>query len=417
VGVPTRLAAGTQGILCTLYDTAARVARDPRMTGVLRAGPRVGSFLMSGGTAGQQSAKSLDAPFSMRPSPVLAFEALLDEMLIAIFHHPDLIPDDDDFAPAGFDVARAHGLFRAQGWLADPASYHDRPPPPIDDRSSHARAADIGYDHLTFTSGYEPHAGEPGRDRWLSHEANRSVHAYVSPAPGRAHHAWLVCAPGFGMGTNPFVDLRAFRTPAMHRRGVNVAVPVLPLHGPRASGRVRGEDLMTIDMVDSLHGIAQAVWDVRRLIRWLQDDQGAERIGLIGFSFGSLVASIVAALEPDLACVIAGIPLVDLPEMFRLHSGPHVTKLAEAHGVMGALADDIHRTVSPLSMPCGVPWERRYIFAGLGDRMSTFDQALRLWQHWDRPAMVAYQGGHIGFFWSRATRRLVDDAIEAWLEP
>jgi alpha/beta superfamily hydrolase len=157
------------------------------------------------------------------------------------------------------------------------------------------------------------------------------------------------------------------------------------------------------------------VWDVRRLVRWLEDGQGAERIGLIGYSFGALVASVVAALEPDLSCVIAGIPLVDLPEMFRSHSGRHVTELADAHGVLGTSADDVHRVVSPLSMSCLVPRERRYIFAGRGDRMSTFAQALRLWDHWDRPAMVAYQGGHVGFFWSRAARRLVDEAIDTWL--
>jgi hypothetical protein len=49
--------------------------------------------------------------------------------------------------------------------------------------------------------------------------------------------------------------------------------------------------------------------------------------------------------------------------------------------------------------------------------MSTFEQALRLWDHWDRPTMVAYQGGHVGFFWSRASRRLIDDAISTWLVP
>ena len=416
MGVPVRLTAATQGLVAAVQGTALSIARDPRTIRVLRAGPRVGSFLVKGGPRGP-SADQDRAPFSMRPSAVLALEALVDEVLIAIFHHPDLVPADDDFAPAGADVARAHELFEDRGWLADPASYHEPPPPPDDDQAWHARVPGIGYDHLSFTSGYEPHEGEPGRERWLSHEANRTVHTWVSPAPGRAHRTWLVCAPGFGMGTNAFVDLRAFRTPALHRQGINVAVPVLPLHGPRASGRVRGEDLMTIDMVDSLHGIAQAVWDVRRLIRWLRVGQGAKRIGLIGYSFGALVASLVAELEADLACVVAGIPLVDLPEMFRLHSGPHVAGLAQTHGVLGPQADDVHRVVSPLAMPCVVPLQRRYIFAGLGDRMSTFDQALRLWNHWDRPTMTAYQGGHVGFFWSLAARRIVDEAVDAWLVP
>jgi hypothetical protein len=342
-------------------------------------------------------------------------EAFLDEVLIALFHHPELIPDDDDFAPAGLDVSQAHELFAVSGWLADPATYHEQPPQPDDDRAWHERVPGLGYEHLTFSSGYEPHPGEPGRERWLSHEANRTVHAFISRAPRREHSSWLVCAPGFGMGNNAFVDLRAFRAPRLHREGVNVAVPILPLHGPRASGRVRGEDLMTIDMVDSVHGIAQAAWDMRRLICWLRVNQGAERVGLLGYSFGALAASLVASLEPDLACIVAGIPLVDLPELFQWHSDGHVSELAAAHGVLGTRADEIHRVVSPVAIPCKVSFERRYIFAGLGDRMSTFDQAVRLWNHWDRPSLVAYQGGHVGFFWSRAVRGLIDEAVDRWL--
>ena len=207
------------------------------------------------------------------------------------------------------------------------------------------------------------------------------------------------------------MDLRAFRSRQLNGRGINIAVPVLPLHGPRASGRVRGEDLMTIDLVDSMHGMAQAAWDLRRVIRWLRESQGATNIGLIGYSLGGLVAALVAALEDDLACVIAGIPVVSLPELFRRHSPPHITRLADAHEVLGRAADDAHRVVSPLAMDCRVPFERRYIFAGLADRMSTFGQARHLWLHWGQPTLAAYAGGHVGFFWSSAVRKLVDDAL------
>ena len=122
------------------------------------------------------------------------------------------------------------------------------------------------------------------------------------------------------MGSNAFVDLRAFRATQMHRHGVNVVVPVLPLHGARASGRVRGEDLMTIDLVDSMHGMAQATSDLRRVVRWLRQEQGADSVGVIGYSLGGLVASLVASLEDDLACVVAGIPVVGLPDLFRRHT-------------------------------------------------------------------------------------------------
>jgi len=280
-------------------------------------------------------------------------------------------------------------------------------------RAWHEHGPGLGYEHTTFTSGWEPHPDDPGRDRWLSHEANRTVHAWVSRAPGRDYRSWLVCGHGFGMGAKAWMDLRAFRTPQLHRQGINVVVPVLPLHGPRASGRVRGEDLMTIDLVDSLHGMAQATWDVRRLIRWLRETQGAESVGIIGYSLGALVAALVAALENDLACVIAGIPVVDLPDLFRRHSRPHVARLAADYGVLGQAADDVHRVVSPLAMACKVPLEQRYIFAGLADRMSTFGQARRLWLHWDRPRLAAYSGGHVGFLLSGAVRQLMDEAVRS----
>jgi pimeloyl-ACP methyl ester carboxylesterase len=245
----------------------------------------------------------------------------------------------------------------------------------------------------------------------MRHEANQTVHTWVAHVPERHRRTWLVCAHGLGMGSNPPVDLRAFRASQLVRRGVNVAVPVLPLHGPRATGRGRGEDLMTIDMVDSLHGIAQAVWDLRRVIAWLRATYGAEQIGVIGYSLGGLVASITAALEDDLACVIAGIPVVDLPHLFRRHSPPDIARLANAHGVLGPAADEVHRVVSPLAMTCKVPFDRRYIFAGLADRMSTFGHARRLWTHWDRPAFASYAGGHVGFYWSADVKRFVDGAL------
>jgi len=341
----------------------------------------------------------------------LALQAYLDEVLIALFRHPDLLPRPADYAPAAADVACIRDLFSTRGWLEHPADYHRNPEIPDDVHAWHGRVAGLGYEHITFTSGWEPDPEEPGRSRWLSHEANRTVHARVSRAPGREHSSWLICAHGFGMGTSASMDLRAFRTRQLHRRGINVVIPVLPLHGPRASGRVRGEDLMTIDLVDAIHGMAQATWDLRRVIRWVRETQGAETVGVTGYSLGALVAALVAATEDDLACVIAGVPVVDLLDLYRRHSPPDIARLANEYGVLGQVADDAHRVVSPLAMDCKVPFERRYVFAGLADRMSTFGQARKLWLHWGQPPLATYAGGHVGFFFSGAVRRYVDDAM------
>jgi dienelactone hydrolase len=392
------------------YLGARQAAGDPRVTGLLRAAPSVAQFIAKSRLR-TASAWNDDTVVPVRTTPGLALQAYLDEVLIAVLRHPELLPKESDCASAGADVLRLRALFGREGWLEQPARYH-RDPPPIDDmeiRDEHR--AGLAYEHAVFSSGWEPNALEPGWARWMAHDANQTVHAWVSRVPGPQHRSWLVCAHGLGMGNNAAMDLRAFRAPQLGRRGINVVVPVLPLHGPRASGRGRGEDLMTIDMVDSMHGVAQAAWDLRRIIRWLREEQGAEQVGVIGYSLGGLVASIVASLEDDLACVIAGIPVVDLPHLVRRHSPPNVARWADSSGVLGPAADDVHRVVSPLAMECKVPFERRFIFAGLADRMSTFGHARRLWLHWDRPAFETYAGGHVGFFWSPSVKRFVDEAL------
>ena len=322
---------------------------DPRVMGVLRAAPRVGLFLARSSRR-TASARQDDSIVPVRPTPALALQAYLDEVLIAVFRHPDLLPSSDDYAPAAADLAAVQTalLERAGGSIVRP-NITRSPQVPDDVRAWHERALGLGYEHVTFTSGWEPYPEEPGRSRWLSHEANRTVHAWVSRAPGAEHQSWLVCAHGFGMGTSASMDLRAFRSNELHRRGINVVVPVLPLHGPRASGRVRGEDLMTIDLVDSMHGMAQATWDLRRVIRWLRESQGATNVGLIGYSLGALVAALVASLEDDLACVIAGIPVVSLPELFRRHSLPHIAALSRRS--RSPRAD--RRRRSPCRLPIG----------------------------------------------------------------
>ena len=137
----------------------------------------------------------------------------------------------------------------------------------------------------------------------------------------------------------------------------------------------------------------------------------------MGHSLGGLVASLAASLDPELRCVIAGVPVVDLPDLFRRHSPPAIAERARQFGVLGDQADDVHRVVSPLAMACAVPKDGRYIYAGLGDRMSTFGQARRLWLHWDRPSLAAYPGGHVGFFWSKAVKELVVEAMTAAFPP
>jgi hypothetical protein len=401
------------GVAGRFYRSACLAALDPRTLGVLRAFPRAASFLTQANRR-TASAGHDDTIIPVRTNAGLAAQVLLDEVMIAMFRHPRLLPRRDDFSAAAEDLAAASDVFHRRGWLDDPASYHRAPGPPDDVMQWGRHVAGTRYEHVAYRSGWEPYEDEPGRDRWLAHEANRTAHAWVAPAPPSLDEgSWLVCVHGFGMGQNALLDLRSFRVPQLLAQGVNVAMPVLPLHGPRASGSVRGEGLMTINLLDSMHGLAQSAWDVRMLIQWLRTVRGARRVGLFGHSLGAYVVALTAGLEDGLDCVIAGIPVVDLPDLFRRHSPPDVARRAERELVLGPAADSVHKVVSPLSMPCRVEQEKRFVFAGLGDRMATFGHARRLWLHWDRPALATYHGGHVGFYWSATVRRFVERALES----
>ena len=71
--------------------------------------------------------------------------------------------------------------------------------------------------------------------------------------------------------------------------------------------------------------------------------------------------------------------------------------------------------VSPLSLKPQVPKDRRFIFAALGDRMSTPGQAHELWMHWDRPSIQWYEGTHVAFMMSSSVDGFVRDSLSSAL--
>ncbi len=383
---------------------------DPRTTGVAQAAPRTAAFMARNWATTRDSARDDGSP-AVRPSIGLAAQVLLDEVLISAMRNPKLFPRGDDYRRAGDDMRSAFRLWEERGWLENPERYHSDPPVPAGVMLKSARSFEQRYEHLSFSSGYHPHDGEPGRDRWIGHVPNRTAHVYLlrHDEPGRP---WLVCLHGFGMG-QASMDLRGIRAPQLHRGlGMNLAMVVLPLHGPRQDpGTSRGEGFMSIDLIDSVHGMAQAAYDARSAIRWIRATSGDVPVGVYGISLGAYVASLVASLEPDLACVIAGIPATDIPDLYRRHGTPAVRRRAVEAGALGPDVDSVHRVVSPLVLAPKPPRQRRFIFAGVGDRMSTAEQATRLWEHWNRPKIAWYPGSHIGFFMASSVSRFLAEAL------
>jgi predicted alpha/beta hydrolase len=207
------------------------------------------------------------------------------------------------------------------------------------------------------------------------------------------------------------LDPTLFRAWHLHQDfRLNVVMPILPMHGPRARGLPQGAAFPSEDVLDDVHGVAQAVWDIRRLLSWIQAEEPDSPVGLNGISLGGYLSSMVASLHDGLACAILGIPLADEVALVSRHAA---LSRYERLRQMLTLAKPIGHMISPLGLTPRVPLPGRFIYAGIADRLvHPREEATQLWEHWGRPEICWYPGGHTGFFRSRPVEQFIDGALE-----
>jgi dienelactone hydrolase len=312
----------------------------------------------------------------------------------------------------GRELEEALILFEEKGWLEDPASYHRTPPPVEVVGSGDRRHRERGFEHLTFESLYEPWPEEPGRDRWLSYERNRTAHAWVLRHPGEPR-PWVVCVHGIRVGT-PRGNLAFFRPDYLHHElGQNLLFPVLPIHGPRRISTVSGDRILSGDVMDSLHAASQAMWDIRRLSGWLRAREAAPSVGVLGHSLGGYVAALLCCMESEIDCVVVANPAVDPSRLFWRNALSLATRYLKTAGVTEEKMGALMTSISPLAMQPIVSREQRAIFAGIADRVVPAVEASNLWRHWERPRILWYQGTHHAFLGTAEGRALISGALQA----
>jgi dienelactone hydrolase len=368
----------------------------------------IASFIACGWTAQRR-----EPPIDRVPQPTLDLELAIkvgfDQLALAsmIATRPGRFARDA--SRLALEVREARTLFESSGWLEKPESYHREPPPLATPALRWRKSLGFSFEHLSFESGYEPHAGEPGRERWLSHLPNREAHAWVLRHADRPR-PWLVCIHGYGMGI-PAVDLSAFEARRLHfELGLNILCPVLPLHGPRKLSLRSGDGFLNGDFLDTVHAEAQAMWDLRRLLSWLRAD-GATQIGVYGLSLGGYTTALLTGLDSGLACAIAGIPATDFSRLVA-RLAPHATlREIERLGLDWSFVRDVLSVVSPLQLVPKIAIERLSIFGGTADHLVPADQVRDLWKHWGEPRIAWYPGSHMSFSREPQVRFLIDDAL------
>jgi hypothetical protein len=310
------------------------------------------------------------------------------------------------------EAADAYPLFEERGWFSEPATYHREPPPLEKPEVYYENLRGMEIECLTFDSLYEPREEEPGRERWLCYKRNHTAYAWALRHPG-GERPWLICIHGIRMGTLN-KSLARFQPEYLYGElGLNLLMPVLPLHGARDTGLISGERTLSGDIMDSLHTGEQAVWDLRRLIGWLRESEGAPAIGALGHSLGGYAVSLLASLEEDLDCAVAGNPAVDPSHLFWTNALAVATHSMSVEGIREETLKALLRPVSPLALEPMIPRERRAIFAGTVDRVVPPVQAHNLWRHWDEPRIGWYQGAHQRFIRAPEGRKVLEDTLSA----
>ena len=425
-GLPGLLLTGS-GVALTLFAGDRRIlhfAAAGGVVGLLFSLPALAfSGILVGLVLGLASAASalaagfaslrLEPPGERVPPPdsgvALVAKVALDEAFMAHLQLSLKLPSGERLVRMIDDVRSARALFAERGFLADPLSYHRDPPPLRNPQIRRRQVRGVEFEHVEFSSEFEPREDEPGRDRWMGLAPMRTAHAWVLRHSGKPR-PWLVCINGYRMGF-PLADLRVFDTRLYHESmGFNLLMPVLPLHGPRKVGHQSGDRFFDGEFIDTVHAEAQAMWDIRRLLSWVRE-QGAPKIGVFGLSLGGYNASLLASVEPGLACAIAGIPLTDIGSIFWHHGSLLLQRDMERAGFDREELSDLLSVVSPLVLSPRVEASACTVFGGIADRIVPASQVQDLAEHWKAGRVVWFQGAHLSFMFEPAVRDAVAQTL------
>ena len=338
-------------------------------------------------------------------------KAAVDEALMAYFVGVAKIPAGAAAEAMCIEGLRLDEALKEHRWAQDPASFHVTPRAPTAVTADAKRWGGVHYERISYPSDFVPRPELPGAAAWQAHAPNQRAHLRVFRHPG-APRPWLMCIHGYRMGAD-WLDFGLFSPRWLHLKlGLNLIMPVLPLHGARKIGAQSGDHFLDGDLIDLVHAQTQALWDLRRALAWLRDREPGAQVGVYGISLGGYNAALLATAEADLSFVIGGIPLADAATtLWRNLPDVHERFYAQ-HGLNEARYRDILNVVSPLARPALPSPEKLHLFAATADRIVTPDHPLKLAAHWGRPVQW-YQGSHLSVRGERLVKTVVEGAVKS----
>jgi dienelactone hydrolase len=223
-------------------------------------------------------------------------------------------------------------------------------------------------------------------------KANNTVHAEFYRPPGRGPFPGAVVLDilaGDGQVARMFATYLA-------QNGVAALYVHMPHYGPRREpgSKVR---LISGNLNQSFDGMRQAVLDVRRAGAWLasRPDVDADKVGIVGVSLGSFIASLAAEMEPRfqrVAVVLGGGGLVDA--FYDDPRGKSLRLIWEQFGGTKQALQDWLAPVDPLTRAANLKDRKVLILAARHDEVVPPRMAEALWKATGEQEIHWFDCGH-----------------------
>jgi hypothetical protein len=233
------------------------------------------------------------------------------------------------------------------------------------------------------------------RDKYARLTANRTAHARWLRHPGSAPRPCVVLLHGY-LGGNFPIEERVLPVRRIYEGGFDVALSVLPLHGPRRS-ELRGYLPPAFPSGDprfTIEGFRQLVSDHRGLFDLLRAE-GASGLGVMGMSLGGYGMALLATLEANLRFAVLFIPLAAIEDFAHDHGrmrGSVDEQVAQRSALRAA-----QWPISPLARPPLIAPESCVVVAGDADLVTGVVHGERLATHFGT-TISRFAGGHLLHF-------------------
>lgn len=284
-------------------------------------------------------------------------------------------------------LAEVHRVYTTGGLVEEASRFFPAPPKP----DLALRAVRPGVWDASWPSAFEPFLSDVA-ERYLSRVENRMARARLflaGSADAPTTRPAIIAVHGY-MGGHWLIEESAWPLDWLLRRGLDVALPVLPFHAARAGTRRGAPAFPSSDPRMTNEGFRQAVTDIRSIVRWLRD-RGAPQVGVVGMSLGGCTSALLATVTDEIDFVVPIIPLASVADFARDQG--HLGAGNEAEQQHAAL-ERANWVASPLARPLKVPLARTLIVGAEHDRVTPIAHARRLAKHFGCE-MLTIGGSHL----------------------